>query len=133
MNYNIIDKLFNISNKPFIILISSLDTFKLNTICIDIEKDLNFQYLSFIHFDIDDKYDENFKKVFERLDELIKDKPDIKGFIISAKLLPLNFTVDLHINLAINKTLFDSIKWGFIHEAVHEFGSAEREIRHDAP
>lgn len=99
---NIIEALF-LQQPSYIILLSGLLP-ELEDVTSDIAKDLNFTYLCFNHL----KHDYN--PINKRVNQLLEKKT--QGLILCGKQFPkdkLDFKVNLHIHLSINKTLISEL------------------------
>jgi hypothetical protein len=101
---NIVDALF-LQQSSYIILLSGLLP-ELEEVVSDVAKDLNFTYLCFNHVKQD------YNAVNKRVNDLLE-KKKVQGLILCGKQFPrdkLDFKVNLHIHLSINKTLMSELK-----------------------
>lgn len=100
---NIVDALF-LQQSSYIILLSGLLP-ELEDVVSDVAKDLNFTYLCFNHVKQD------YNAVNKRVNQLLEKKT--QGLILCGKQFPkdkLDFKVNLHIHLSMNKTLMSELK-----------------------
>jgi len=100
---NIIDALF-LRQPSYIVLISSLLP-NLEEVVADVAKDLNFTYLCFNHIETD------YNPVNKRVHQLLEKKQ--QGIIVCGSSFPtdkLDFHVNYHIHLSLNKTMFSELK-----------------------
>jgi hypothetical protein len=100
---NIVDALF-VRKPSYIVLISGLIP-ELEEITSEVAKDLGFTYLCFSHVK------SNYNPVNKRVHELLDKK--VQGIIVCGSQFPsekLDFKVNYHIHLSINKTMFADLK-----------------------
>lgn len=101
---NIIDALF-VRHSSYIVLLSGLLP-ELESVVSDVAKDLGFTYLCFNHIKGD------YNPINKRVNDLLE-KKKVKGLILCGRQFPkdkLDFRVNLHIHLSLNKTLFSRQK-----------------------